>query len=68
MEVMSTWPVRVVIFLLAFPIVMLIVPYVVAAIRQKIVWDKLTPADDLPSHNFVDGAAYPARSRTKGPA
>ncbi len=45
MDILSSWPGRLLLFLLAFPVLMLGVPFLIAAVRQKLNWDKRQPAD-----------------------
>jgi len=45
MDILSTWLGRLAVFLLAFPVVMLGVPFLIATVRQRLTWDKRQPAD-----------------------
>ncbi|MGD8534016.1 MAG: hypothetical protein PVJ48_06205 [Gammaproteobacteria bacterium] len=45
MDIAATWPGRILIFLLAFPLAMFGVPYLIASLRQRITWNKRQPAD-----------------------
>ena len=45
MDILSTWPGRIAVFFLAFPLVMLVLPFLVAALRQKLAWDKRDAVD-----------------------
>jgi len=63
MDILSSWPGRLAVFLLAFPVVMFGVPWLIATLRQRLAWNRRRPADvglrGLPSENAdapVDGA------------
>jgi hypothetical protein len=45
MDILSTWLGRLAVFLVAFPVVMLGVPFLIATLRQRFAWDKRRPAD-----------------------
>jgi len=45
MDILSTWPGRIAAILLAFPVIMLVVPFLIAALRQKLAWDKQAAVD-----------------------
>ncbi len=45
MDILSTWPGRIAAFLLAFPLVMLVLPFLIAALRQRLAWDKRDAVD-----------------------
>jgi hypothetical protein len=45
MDIAATWPGRILIFLLAFPLAMFGIPYLIASLRQRITWNKRQPAD-----------------------
>ncbi len=45
MDILTTWLGRLAVFLLAFPVVMLGVPFLIATLRQRFAWDKRQPAD-----------------------
>ena len=45
MDMLSTWTGRLIILLLAFPVVMLGIPFLIATLRQRLAWDKRQPAD-----------------------
>jgi hypothetical protein len=45
MDIAATWPGRILIFLLAFPLAMFGIPFLIASLRQKLTWNKRQPAD-----------------------
>ena len=45
MEFLSSWLGRLMILVLVFPIVMLVLPFLIATVRQKLVWDNARPSD-----------------------
>lgn len=45
MDMLSTWTGRLIILLLAFPIVMVGIPFLIATLRQRLAWDKRQPMD-----------------------
>lgn len=72
MDILPTWFGRVAALMLAFPVVMLVLPYTVASIMQKAVWDKLRPSDVFIEHEMIDrrsglvGTAIDRGSRRPG--
>jgi len=45
MDLFSHWPGRILVVLLAFPVVMFVLPFLIASVRQKLTWDKRRAAD-----------------------
>ncbi len=48
MDMAATWPGRILIFFLAFPVAMFGIPFLIASLRQKLSWNKSRPADRMP--------------------
>ncbi len=48
MDMAATWPGRILIFFLAFPVAMFGIPFLIASLRQKLSWNKGRPADRMP--------------------
>ncbi len=65
MDILPTWFGRVAALMLVFPVVMLVLPYTVASIRQKAVWNKAQPSDVFIGHDMIDRRTGPIGSVNK---
>ena len=45
MDIAATWPGRILIFFVAYPLAMFGIPFLIASLRQKLTWNKRQPVD-----------------------